>query len=59
MRPPALEIHNYRFFFADGQPSNDWASCATALNAVILDWISLWQKLGGLPKYLAAEHPPK
>jgi hypothetical protein len=59
IRPPALELNNGSFSFTGSQPSNDWGACATALDAVIRDWIKLWQKLGGLPKYLAAERPPK
>jgi hypothetical protein len=54
-----LEFLNDRFWLNDSQPSNDWASCATALDALIRDWIKLWHKLGGLPKYLAAQRQPK
>jgi hypothetical protein len=58
VRPPALDIHNDRFSLDGSQPSNDWPSCENALNSVIRDWIELWRKLGGLPKYLATQEAP-
>jgi len=58
IQPPLLDFHNDRFSLTGSQPSNDWASCEKALNAVMREWIELWQKLGGLPKYLVAQGPP-
>jgi len=57
IRPPELELGKNSFHFTGSQPSNDWASCATALDALIRDWIKLWQRLGGLPKYLTKQGP--
>jgi hypothetical protein len=58
VRPPALEVDNTRIHLTGNKPSNDWESCEQDLNATIRDWIELWQKLGGLPKYLVAQDPP-
>jgi len=52
IRAPKPDVDNNRISLECSVPSNDWASCERALNAVIRDWIKLWQKLGGLPKYL-------
>jgi hypothetical protein len=52
---PKPDVDNSRISLECSVPSNDWASCEKALDAVIRDWIKLWQKLGGLPKYLAAQ----
>jgi hypothetical protein len=52
IRAPKPEVDNSRISLERSVPSNDWASCEKALSAVIRDWIKLWQKLGGLPKYL-------
>ena len=52
IRAPKPDVDNGRISLESSVPSNDWASCEKALNAVIRDWIKLWQKLGGLPKYL-------
>jgi hypothetical protein len=53
IRAPKLEVDNSHIYWTGSAPSsNDWASCEKALSAVIRDWIKLWQKLGGLPKYL-------
>lgn len=49
---PEPDVCNSRFNSERIAPANDWASCEKALNAVIRDWTKLWQKLGGLPKYL-------
>jgi hypothetical protein len=49
---PKPEINNRKISLKGSVPSNDWASCEAAFNAIIRDWIELWQKLGGLPKYL-------
>lgn len=52
IRAPKPEVDNSRICLDGSVPANDWASCEKALNALIRDWIKLWQKLGGLPKYL-------
>lgn len=52
IRAPKPDVDNSRISLSGSIPSNNWASCEKALNAVIRDWIKLWQKLGGLPKYL-------
>ena len=52
IQTPKLEVNSNSIYLESSVPSNDWASCEKALNAVIRDWIKLWQKLGGLPKYL-------
>jgi hypothetical protein len=52
IRAPKPQVDNSRISLSGSIPSNDWASCEKALNAVIGDWIKLWQRLGGLPKYL-------
>ena len=49
---PKPDVYNSTFSLVRSVPANDWGSCEKALNAVIRDWIKLWQKLGGLPKYL-------
>ena len=55
IRAPKPEFGaNSSFYLEGGRPSNDWASCEKTLDAVVQDWIKLWQKLGGLPMYLAA-----
>ncbi len=58
IQPPLRDFHNDKFSLTGSQPSNDWASCEKALKALICGWIELWQKLGGLPKYLLAQGPP-
>jgi len=52
IQAPKPDVDNSRISLEGSVASNDWASCEKALNAVICDWIELWQKLGGLPKYL-------
>jgi hypothetical protein len=52
IQTPEPEVDNNSISLESSVPSNDWASCEKALDAVIRDWIKLWQKLGGLPKYL-------
>jgi hypothetical protein len=54
----ALEVDGSHIFLTGNKPSNDWESCEKELNALIRDWIELWRKLGGLPKYLVAQDPP-
>ena len=50
---PKLDVYNNSTFsMVRPVPASDLASCEKALNAVIGDWIKLWEKLGGLPKYL-------
>jgi len=51
VRPPLLDFHNDRISLFGGQPSNDWASCEKALDAVIRDWIELWQNRALEPLY--------
>ena len=57
IRAPKPQVDNNRIYLSGSIPSNDWASCEKVLNAVIRDWIKLWQKLGGLPKYLVTQDP--
>lgn len=52
IQAPKPGIDKSRIFLSGGVPSNDWASCEKELDAVVREWIKLWQKLGGLPKYL-------
>ena len=54
---PNLGIRNDRFWITGSQPANDWKSCENALDAVISEWTKLWQELGGLSRYLAAQGP--
>ena len=56
IRSPKLEVDKWSIYLQGDEPSNDWASCEKALDALLRDWIKLWQKLGGLPKYLRKSH---
>jgi hypothetical protein len=54
-----LGVINDRFWLVGSQPPAEWASCEKELDSVISAWIDLWTKLGGLPKYLAAQGQPE
>jgi hypothetical protein len=54
----ALGVYGNRIHLTGNKPSNDWESCEEELNTMIREWIELWEKLGGLPKYLVAQDPP-
>lgn len=55
IQTPKSEVDSQSIYVKGDVLSNDWASCEKGLNAVICDWIKLWQRLGGLPKYLTRE----